>query len=85
MGIPTIATSVGGIPDIVENGRTGWLYAHGDVEALGKLMQYVVDHPEERHAFGARMRKHVHEVHAPLNEVRKLVDVLYGGGEERRP
>lgn len=33
-GIPVIASRVGGLPEIVEDGKTGWLVPPGDVSAL---------------------------------------------------
>lgn len=37
-GLPAVVTSVGGNPEIVENGRTGWLFRPGDVEHLSNLL-----------------------------------------------
>jgi glycosyltransferase involved in cell wall biosynthesis len=33
-GLPVIATNVGGVPEIVVNGRTGWLVAPESTEEL---------------------------------------------------
>jgi glycosyltransferase involved in cell wall biosynthesis len=44
MGVPVVATSVGGIPDLVSHGETGLLYPPGDVDALtGCLRQLLMD------------------------------------------
>ena len=44
MGVPVVATSVGGIPDLVTHGENGLLYAPGDVDALtGCLRQLLLD------------------------------------------
>jgi glycosyltransferase involved in cell wall biosynthesis len=34
-GLPVLATRVGGLPDLVQDGRTGWLVEPGDPPALG--------------------------------------------------
>jgi N-acetyl-alpha-D-glucosaminyl L-malate synthase BshA len=33
-GVPTIATDVGGVPELIESGRNGLLFGVGDVEAM---------------------------------------------------
>ena len=37
-GVPTAATAVGGIPDFIEDGKTGFLYAPGDDSALTDIL-----------------------------------------------
>jgi glycosyltransferase involved in cell wall biosynthesis len=37
-GLPVIATTVGGIPDQLDHGVTGWLFAPGDVAGLAALV-----------------------------------------------
>ncbi|HEX2330093.1 MAG TPA: N-acetyl-alpha-D-glucosaminyl L-malate synthase BshA [Candidatus Angelobacter sp.] len=34
--VPTIATAVGGVPEVVDHGRTGYLAAVGDVETMAR-------------------------------------------------
>jgi glycosyltransferase involved in cell wall biosynthesis len=45
IGVPSIATDVGGIGDIVEDGVTGWLVPYGDCDALANAMRRVVREP----------------------------------------
>jgi N-acetyl-alpha-D-glucosaminyl L-malate synthase BshA len=33
-GVPVIATAVGGLPEVIEDGKTGFLHPVGDVEAM---------------------------------------------------
>jgi glycosyltransferase involved in cell wall biosynthesis len=50
-GVPVVSTTVAGIPEVVEHGRTGWLVAPGDAAALGTAMARVLADP----AASARM------------------------------
>ena len=38
LGTPVIGSNIGGIPEIVEDGKTGWLFEPGDVNGLEKVM-----------------------------------------------
>jgi glycosyltransferase involved in cell wall biosynthesis len=45
-GVPIIATSVGGVPDVVRDGREALLVPPHDVEALSRALSSVVDDPQ---------------------------------------
>lgn len=42
-GIPCVMTPVGGIPDIVEDGKNGLLFEVGDVHSLAKQLKRMID------------------------------------------
>ena len=44
MGLPVVSTNVGGIPELMVDGETGFLYDVGDVEGpAGKIMELIYD------------------------------------------
>ncbi|OAH98857.1 hypothetical protein A1353_21780 [Methylomonas methanica] len=45
-GTPAIAFATGGVPEIIEHGKTGWLVKTGDVQGLVDALHYVIDHPD---------------------------------------
>jgi glycosyltransferase involved in cell wall biosynthesis len=47
-GLPTVATPVGGVPELVIDGETGWLAASPRPEHLLRAMRCVMDLPERR-------------------------------------
>ena len=47
VGLPVISTAVGGIPDAVTDGRTGYLISR-DAGALAQVLCDTFDHPEKR-------------------------------------
>ena len=56
-GIPTIAFSVGGIPDIVREGKTGILAPTGDVGALCRAIAGLLQNPERRATMAQECRR----------------------------
>jgi N-acetyl-alpha-D-glucosaminyl L-malate synthase BshA len=49
---PSVATNVGGIPEVLEDGITGLLAPAGDVEALSFAVESLIRDPARRAAFG---------------------------------
>lgn len=56
---PVIATSVGGIPEVVVHGETGWLVSPADPKALGEAMRSLLDDPNRAAVFGRAARRRV--------------------------
>ncbi|MFQ5746462.1 MAG: glycosyltransferase family 4 protein [Gemmatimonadota bacterium] len=54
---PAIGSAIGGIPDIIEPGRTGWLTPPGDPEALAETLESVARRPEEAREMARRGRE----------------------------
>lgn len=57
MGVPTIATRVGGFPDIVEDGISGWLVPPATPAALAVALDEALRDPRERAARAVRGRQ----------------------------
>lgn len=58
-GIPAIATAVGGIPDLIDNGAQGILIQPGDTAALTAALRRYIEQPEVRRAHGAAAARRV--------------------------
>jgi glycosyltransferase involved in cell wall biosynthesis len=58
-GTPVVASRIGGLTDIVEDGVTGVLVPPGDVQALAAAMRRLVDDPALRGRMGERGRERV--------------------------
>jgi N-acetyl-alpha-D-glucosaminyl L-malate synthase BshA len=51
-GCPSVSTSVGGIPEVVEDNRSGLLVPFGDVAALAGALEGLIDDKTRRGALG---------------------------------
>jgi glycosyltransferase involved in cell wall biosynthesis len=51
--LPVVATAVGGVADVVEDGVDGFLVPRGDVEALAERLAQLAGDPELRERMGA--------------------------------
>jgi glycosyltransferase involved in cell wall biosynthesis len=58
MGLPSVATPVDGIPEIVVSGSTGTLVPIGDVGALRNAIDELANDPEMARRFGSAARDH---------------------------
>ena len=56
-GLPVIATTVGGVPEVVESGLHGLLVPPGDVRALTGAMRFLLERPQERAAMAQASRR----------------------------
>ena len=56
-GTPAVGFDVGGIPDMVRPGLTGWLAPAGDVEALCRTVTDALTHMPQRAAISANCRR----------------------------
>jgi colanic acid/amylovoran biosynthesis glycosyltransferase len=70
---PVISTFVAGIPELVENGKSGWLVPAGDVGQLADAMDEALEAPTARlEAMGAHGFDRVVSRHSAQVEARKL-------------
>jgi glycosyltransferase involved in cell wall biosynthesis len=56
-GKPVVATAVGGIPEMIEDGRTGCLVPPRDTARLADAVVRLLNDPELRHEMGRRARE----------------------------
>ncbi|MGQ9583445.1 MAG: glycosyltransferase family 4 protein [Thermoplasmatota archaeon] len=70
-----VATSVGGIPEVVRSGVTGRLVPYGDVRALSLAVRDLLSNPEERARMGAEGRRLVMERHTWPRVVDRILRV----------
>jgi phosphatidylinositol alpha 1,6-mannosyltransferase len=58
-GLPVVAVGAGGLLDLVDSSRTGWLYPPGDLRALRAHVADLVGDEWKRRAMGAAAHEKV--------------------------
>jgi len=71
-GLPVVATRVGGVPEVVRDGQTGYMADPQDEASLVELVHRLVENDHSRTAMGGRARAYVEECHSS----RRLADIL---------
>ena len=61
-GLPVLATRVGGIPEVVEEGQTGLLVAAGDDEAMAQQILRLAEDPARREQMGQAGRERANDL-----------------------
>lgn len=79
LGKPVIATRVGGVPEMVADGITGYLVDAGDEAALAEAMTDVLQNPEKAERMGDAGQERVARKFSPEREEEKLVSIIMAG------
>jgi len=58
-GLPLVSTNHGGIPELVEDGVSGYLVPQRDIEAMADRLRQLIDHPQAWVAMGLAARARV--------------------------
>ncbi|HEX5452578.1 MAG TPA: glycosyltransferase family 4 protein [Stellaceae bacterium] len=82
-GKPVVATDIGGMPDLIEDGRTGLLVAPDDAAALAGAMRRLLDSPALIAAMGAASLERVEQLKA--GAVVSRIERVYREVQRERP
>ena len=76
MGLPIVSTLHSGIPELIENGVSGFLVPGRNIDRLFAKLKYLVEHPEIWPDMGRHGRKHVEE-HYDINKLNDRLVQIY--------
>ncbi len=74
-GKPVLASRIGGIPEIVDNGGTGFLFDAGNAADLKGLMKWMWMNRRKAKTMGICARKHVEKAFSPDAHYKKLMKI----------
>ena len=75
LGVPVISTTVGGIPELIEDGETGILVEPGDAEGLAESLLRLLRDPQLRVRIGEAGRRRVQENYSADSVLPRLQQV----------
>lgn len=72
---PMIASAVGGVPEVIDHARTGWLIPPDDVNALADALRTLIASPDVRAQVGTAARAEVEAHYALETCVERLIHI----------
>jgi glycosyltransferase involved in cell wall biosynthesis len=75
-GLPIVASNEGAIPEIVENGRNGYLFKKEDSDALAQKILFLAENPHLREKISKENRKRYLEFYTPQKYGARMVEVF---------
>lgn len=74
-GLPVIASRLGAMAEIIEDGRTGLLFNPGDVADLATKVKWAWSHPDDMRLMGANARAAYEAKYTPERNHAMLIDI----------
>lgn len=76
-GLPVIASRLGAMAELIEEGVTGLLFEAGNPAALAQTLEWADQHPEELAAMGRRAREHYAVHYTAERNLQQLTAIYY--------
>jgi glycosyltransferase involved in cell wall biosynthesis len=83
MRLPVIACHSGGVPEIIEHGRNGWLVEPRSASAVSEAIALLMADPERRRCLGERARDTVRDRFAPTQQSDSVSQIYHRLAEKR--
>jgi glycosyltransferase involved in cell wall biosynthesis len=74
-GVPTIASRLGGMREMIDDGKNGLLVAPADPEDLAARLRWAFDHETELVALGRAARDEYEVRYTPATNCARLIDI----------
>ncbi|HID8536467.1 TPA: glycosyltransferase family 4 protein [Stenotrophomonas maltophilia] len=80
-GLPIIASRIGALGEIIEDGVTGLLFDPGDADALSMKMAWALNNPESMKQMGRAARLRYEEMYTPERNLEILMEIYMSAME----
>lgn len=88
-GLPVIASRIGALAELVEDGVTGLLFEPGNAEEMADKMRWAIEHPELMRRMGDAARQRYEALYRPEHNYEQLMaiyrDAIAEKGQQRQP
>jgi len=74
-GLPVIASRLGALPELIEEGKTGLLFEPGSAEDLAEKIAWAQSHPEEMARMGGNARAQYEARYTPDKNYQRLMEI----------
>jgi glycosyltransferase involved in cell wall biosynthesis len=75
VGLPVIASDLGSMSSLIEHGRTGYHFRHGDPRALAEQVERTITHPQEIEGMRAGARAEYEAGYTAERNYRMLIEI----------
>ena len=83
LGRPVVASSITGIPELIQQGVTGWLFPVGSIEELAQALREVLERsPNELALLGRQGAQRVARLHDARVEAARLAQLFQSGSDQ---
>lgn len=74
-GVPTVATAVGGVPQVIEDGVNGFLVSVDDIETLSKRLIALLESTTLRETVGVASRETILRSFSVARSINEVLEV----------
>ncbi|MBW2074703.1 MAG: glycosyltransferase family 4 protein [Deltaproteobacteria bacterium] len=82
-GVPVIASRLGAMAEIIDDGRTGLLFEPRNAKDLASKVRWLFEHPEKAEEMGRNARAEYEEKYTPERNYELLMDIYQQAIEEK--
>ena len=74
-GLAALASNVGGIPEIIDDGVSGYLFDYNNPKSIALRLDTLVNNKSERNHFGEALKTKIEDTFSEKNNMQRLKDI----------